>query len=230
MENNFKNIIKIVLIIAIIFVLVAQILPWRGFSINVPNVANVGIDFYDWGSHIYMSSSMEIPGFSGSTMDVWSLFYLVNFGTPDLDTSGTDTSFISSSASTYNILPTMLLILSFIFCLVAIFVGIGAIIKLNQKKYNVSLFAGVISLIAIILFVAGISLAFSSINEMVNISSMFNYTYGFYFMIIATILFFVAFAISKIVKESPTEEIPTAINNMSMQSASQQFDKPNFPE
>ena len=46
----------------------------------------------------------------------------------------------------------------------------------------------------------------------------------------ATILFFVAFAISKIVKESPTEEIPTAINNMSMQSASQQFDKPNFPE
>ena len=74
-DINFRKIIKTFLIIAIFFILIAQIFPWMNFSLNVPSVARMGVDFYDWSSHIYLSSNVQIPIFSGNNLDIWSIFY-----------------------------------------------------------------------------------------------------------------------------------------------------------
>lgn len=209
---NLRNITKIILIIAILFILIAQILPWMGFSLNVPNVANVGIDFYDWGSHIYLSSNVQIPGLSGNNLDIWSILYIINIGALDIEALGSNASIISTSTISDNILPALILILSFIFCLISILFGIIGIIKLDKRKHNIVLFAGIFSTIPIILFILGINLAFTSNS----ILSYLHYSFGFYLMIIATILFFIAFVLLKIYKELPTGEASIKINDISI--------------
>ena len=192
-------VIKIVVILALVFCAVAQILPWRGFSID-SSYGSAGVDFYTWGGHVYTSIYNPIYG-SSQSFDIWSIFYLINIGLPDT-ISGVDiSSMIASSFTAENLAATTLFVLTFIFCIITIIAGI-----LTLRKQNASLIAGITALISIIIFVVGISIAFAQ-DPTGILSDMAPYTIGFILMIISMILFFVAFIMHYILLPSPSPNL-----------------------
>lgn len=198
-EKDMKNIAKILVIIAVALCGVSLILPWNGFSMNIMG-ASMGVEFYPWGGHAYMNlgalSGYYTGGTTPSSMDMWSILYILNAGAPASGTSGTTTANVTSG----DIASTAALIFSFIFAILTLVFGLISLKSIKQKKSIMPLFAAIASLITIILFFAGISMALSSDTTGVA-SSMFKWTYGFFIMIISMILFFISFGVIKSIKE-----------------------------
>lgn len=181
-KEDITKAIKIIILLGIIFCAIAQFLPWRGFSLSSP-VGSAGVDFYPWGSHIYTSIENPFTG-SSQSYDIWSIFYLINLGLPDT-IQGVDTSSMMTGSS-YGMIPTTLLILSFVLCIITIVVGL---IALNNKKALMS--ACLTAILSIGFFIGGIEVTFTY-DPTGILSSILNYTFGFFIMIVAAIFFIVA--------------------------------------
>ncbi len=197
-EKNIGNITKIIIIIGIIFCVVSIVFPWRGYSINFMG-ANMGVDFYTWAGHFYMNTPEGYGISGGMNVDYWSILYIIgnDIFTSDYENSGYP-GFTNISPA-QNTIATALLILTFMFSIITLFMGILAL-----KKKNASLIAGVTSIFSIIFFVAGMSIALSSDSSgMAN--NMIVYTIGFFMMIFTMIIFFISYALNYFLKAVPTQ-------------------------
>ena len=81
------------------------------------------------------------------------------------------------------------MILAFVFTLIAFFIGLSGIMKIDKIKSNTLLTAGVMGIIAMILTVVG----FSQLG-----TTGLNYGVGFFLIITSFILYFVSFGIQRI--------------------------------
>jgi len=168
--------------------------------------AKYGYEFYTWGGHVYYSSDLQT--LSIPTFDIWSFFYIINTG---------DTSEITTGATTTNtdifqnsIIATVIILISFICVIISLILGIKG---LKSKKS--CLLAAISSIIAIIMFMIGMNIAFTidtgattvNLLELMNIT----FTFGFYFIVLSMILFFAAFALYIVFPEEssiPTQQSP----------------------
>lgn len=200
-EKDVKNIAKVIVIIAIIFCLLSFVFPWRGFSMNMMGV-DVGTDFYPWGGHAYADfgawASMFNETGGSTTVDGWAIFYTFAIG-DDLSESSADTS---SSLADTNLAATILMLLSFIFCILTLIFGIITLTYLRKKNSLMPLIAGIMSLLAIILFVIGIEIGLST-DTTGMASQILDWSSGFYLIIVSMILFFVTFAFLKFIRPMP---------------------------
>jgi uncharacterized SAM-binding protein YcdF (DUF218 family) len=190
--------IKIVLIIAIILAVVSFALPWRGFSMNFMSV-NMGVDFYPWGGHIHMDVPSSLSQYNSSinsgSMNVWSIFYMINTG----EIEGLSSSQGIGTLSNQNTAAIACFIISFILGLLAIIFGI-----LSIKRNKLILVSGILSIISITAFIAGFSVGLSQDSNQAA-SNMIQYTIGFYLMIVSAILFFVSFGLNYAIKTIITQ-------------------------
>lgn len=216
-DNDKMTVIKIIIMLALIFVVIAQIFPWMGFDFgklksmaggSIPADINYVMDFYPWGYHLLLDfgSYFSNYGFgeTPSKIDIWILLYVVTLGAPEVDASGTDTSTLPTVDVTASTIATVSLILTFICCILAIILGLLAFRNIEKRKTSLCLSAGILSLIAIIFFVVGTQVilneatkfAISSGSNPSQIQIVFNlisYSFGFIMMIIAMILFFIGY-------------------------------------
>ncbi|MCX6665476.1 MAG: hypothetical protein NT038_05380 [Euryarchaeota archaeon] len=204
-EKDMKNIAKIVTIIAIVLCIVSLILPWNSFSVNLMGI-NMGADFYPWSGHVFVSGSFL--GQSSTSADIWMILYTYTVGTAPTGSSTT------TNPTAGNNTAIALFILSFIFVIIALIFGLLSIRSIKQNKSMMPLIAAIVSLLAIILFFAGISTVLSS-DTTGTAGNMFKWTYGFFTMIITMILFFVSFGLLKSIKPAmptmqTTETVPPA--------------------
>ncbi len=208
-EKDIKKIGKILVILAIILCLVSLVLPWYTFSMGEFGEAigyDMGMDFYTWGGHVYMDLG-AIGGMFGTgstSFDIWSILYTITVGAPEGMSSGMSTA----STTIENAAATALLILSFIFCIIALIFGIIAFMKLKSKKTNTPLLAGIAALLAIIFFTVGITTGLDTSTDPTGmVGDMFEWSTGFFVMIVSMILFFISFALIKFVKASPAPPV-----------------------
>lgn len=198
-EKDSKNIAKILIILAVVLCGIGLILPWSGFSMNVMGV-NVGTDLYPWGIHSYADMGSMGSAFGGTgtatSVDWWRIFYSIDIGAPE-----------TGSETTTSPLAVMLFTLSFILCIIALIIGLISIKRIKTGNKIMPLIAGVISLFTIIFFVAAFSIMASE-DITGQMAGMLDYSFGFFMVIIAMILFFVSFAILKSIKGMPVGQTP----------------------
>lgn len=237
--------VKMVIVVAIILCGIAQILPWVVFSVPTGSYIggiDAGMDFYSWGSHVHISPAMGYSDggypyseYTYTSADQWLILYLLPMGHIQTSTYGFD---ISTFESEVQFVGVALLILSFILCIIVLFLGLAALKK--HEKSNASLYAGISSLAAIIFFGFGMNLLLSQlyINPTASIiSSYFSWSYGLYLMIASTIVFFVAYGIqfaitvtpSTSMTHYPTKRVPsTDIRENMVTSQTQPNDSENI--
>ena len=200
------RIIKIIVIVAIVLTVIAQILPWRGMHMSYDAGAllgtsgtfSIGYDFYTWGGHFNLNIPSSIPTTIGS-FDVWSLFYVINIGLPETLTSSLSTPLEYSAAA--GIGATAAFFVCFAFSIITIIAGLVA---LSRKR--ACLIAGITSLISIIAFIAGFTITFS-IDPTGTAAQMIGYSAGFFIIIVAMIMFFVAFGFHVLLPYANASEI-----------------------
>lgn len=205
MQNkDTKKVIKIVVLLGIIFCAISFLLPWRGMSIGYMGMS-MGADFYTWGSHSYVSlPSSYIPTNGGSTsVNMWSIFYAFNLGTPETSNTISGSGSFSYTSLEISNVAISLFILTFIFCILTLVAGIFAL-----KKKKACLIAGITGIISIILFIVAFTVLLS-IDPTGTVGNMIPYTFGFFMMIISMIMFFIAFSfyyiLASTIKDSPPE-------------------------
>jgi len=163
-------------------------LPWYGVSDEQMGI-KYGYEFYTWGGHVYFSSSALMMG--TQSLDVWSLFYVINMG----DTSGLTSGTASTDMFQDSILATVLILVSFIFVIITLVMGIKSL-----KGKNSCLIAGICAIVSIILFIISMNIAFTvdTGTGTVNLLDQLNITFsfGFYMILISLILFHVAFGMN----------------------------------
>lgn len=189
-EKDMKYIAKILVIIAVILCIISLILPWNSFSVNLMGIS-VGADFYPWGGHAFASGSFL--GQSSSSADIWIILYTYTIGTASTGVSTTTNPTAGNNAA------IALFILSFIFVIIALIVGLLSIRSITQNKSIMPLVGAIASLLAIILFFAGITLV-TSADKTGTVGNMLKWSYGFFTIIISMILFFVSFGVVKSIK------------------------------
>ena len=175
---------KVILIIAVVLCGIAILLPWNTFSYGLFG----NMEFYTWGIHTSSTLSTSSQG--------WHIYYS--------DFSFFSTLFNSEESATLG--TTMaLLYCVLIFNLLTLIAGTSAINILNRKKAAFSLEAGIFSIIALVFFIIFIQFGLFSIPTVNAVSSLFNWSLGFYLTIIAIILFFIAYGIQKSIDFSPNK-------------------------
>jgi hypothetical protein len=186
MENKQTSmIIKIILLVGVILCGLSQILPWMGYSITFMG-QTAGTEFYPWGFHSYMPGS-----------DQWVFFYL---------DSGSMSNIGNLESIQIQIIIFMLI--TFILSIIALIAGIIGIKNAGVKKSKASLAAGIIAIIAAVLFLIGINYVFSQLDPTGTWAQFYTYSFGFYLMIIAGIIFIVGFGIQMTIKAYPTPTQP----------------------
>jgi len=200
-EKDAKQISKILIVIAVALCGISLILPWSGFYMNIMGI-NMGVDYYPWGSHVYADYEFGYVGVSDS-LDAWMVFNSFIIGSSEI---GSLTSAISSN----NMQSLTFFILSFFFCVAALVFGLISIKKIMIKKICMPLFAAIASLVAIMFFVMGLYFSFSS-DVSNTYFQVLNWAPGFYMIIISMMLFFISYAIIKLINEEPVEHTPSSI-------------------
>ena len=201
-EKDAKQIVKILIVIAVALCGISLILPWSGFCMNIDGYVNMGVDYYPWGSYVYREVELEYIGISSSS-DMWMVFNSFIIGSSEIESP---TSAISSN----DMLSLSFFILSFIFCIVAFVSGLISIKKIIVKKICMPLSAAIASLVAIMFFVMGLYFSFSS-DVSNTYFQVLNWAPGFYMIIISMMLFFISYAIIKLINEEPIEHTPSSI-------------------
>ncbi len=173
-NNDLKKIVKVILLVGIILCIIAQILPWGEISIG-----NIGsVHFFHWGG-LLVRAPLEDP-------PVQELHFIINVGRNMSGAPGSLEKYGFSFGTLFLFFIAPLSILSLILAIVAY-------IKTVKKRSKNSLQAGIMGIIAIFSFIIFIQLTILSWLE--EFSSLFHWYFGFYFMIISSILFVIAFII-----------------------------------
>ena len=196
-DKEIIRIGKIISTIAVLLCVVSFILPWMGFSYNIA-IMNAGVDVYPWGMHIYTSSFIN-PGGTSTPGNVWAIFYYFFIGSIPGSTSTT--------TITGNTVSTILLLMSFVFLLVSLIIGVLSIKRITFKKGFLSLLVGIAMILAMIFFYVGIT------NTSTSTSTYFplQWTTGFYLAVISMILFFINFWVIRSINPKKNENISKEI-------------------
>lgn len=136
-----------------------------------------GLWYGQYGFNIYTwAASVNVPGY-----DKWDFFFAETM--------------TSSTFTTQGVVLGVCMILAFVFTLIALFFGIYAIRKINaQTSSNSFLITGILCIVAMVLSIIGVSQIPSSTLGGLSIG----YGAGFFLIIVAMILYFVIFALQKI--------------------------------
>lgn len=198
-EKDTRTIARIIVLIAVIVAAVSIVMPWKGFGMNFMGM-NLGADIFPWGMHAYAN----IPAYFNSTStsgDVWSILYSWTVGSMGSSTASTTTQPPNSTA-------VGLFLAGLVVLIIAIIIGILSIKRVNTRRGLLPLIAGIGLILAIILFIAGSQVAFTT-TQSTSVPG-FQWSTGFYLVVIAMILFFTAFGIIRFVKTTPTPAPSTA--------------------
>ena len=175
-KNNILKFVKILLLIGIVFCGIAQILPWGEIS-----VGNIGsVHFFHWGGLLVSAPLTDPP--------VLELHFIINLGNDVSGAPGSLEKYGFSFGTLFLFFIPPLSILSMI-------IGIVAFRKLPKKVGKNCLQASIMGIIAIISFILFIQLTILAWLE--EFSTLFHWYFGFYFMIVSSISFIIAFIIIK---------------------------------
>lgn len=155
--------VKILGIVGGILSGVSLIIPWGGFEF-----LGSGVSIYPWGTSAYTKALSE-----------WDFFNIELF--------------TSTPTTTEGILFGIFMILTFVFALIAFIIGILGFRHVGVRYSNSFITAGIMGVIAMIMFIMGISQLTSG-----NLgTSSIDYGIGFFLIIIGFILYFIAFGIQQ---------------------------------
>lgn len=174
-----KIIIQFLLILAIIFCILAMVLPMNGIAEENEESA---IDFYIWGMR-YIKD------------DEW-LVYLTSLSSTE-DTVDSSSSSDEELSPEMTVLVILMLLMFTIFpiCIIAIIIALFAIRNVGRKKSCLSLVSAIMIIFSFIIEVAFIMYFVGLINE--NISSIIKigitWSFGTVFMIISFVLFLISY-------------------------------------
>jgi len=150
-----------------------------GISLIIPWA---GLWIGDFGFNIYpWATSSNILGQSE-----WDVFFIKTL---------TESSVFVTEAVIFSIC----MILAFIFTIIALFIGLAAFRKIGQKPSNSFIIAGILGIIAMVMSIIGVSQINSASTGGIGIG----YGAGFYMIIFAFILYFVTFALQKLLLSAP---------------------------
>jgi len=183
---NLAKMIKVFLFVAIILCIIAQLLPWGRLELTISGEEfpyedyidiNYGINFYHWGG---IQVGPKFPG------------------VPEWYITPTDFTGISDSTKLYGFaFGTLFIYFSIPLAIISLITGIVAYEKFGKKRSKSSLQAGASSLLAIISFIFYMQLSYLLNISDVGVSTNFYWYYGFYMMIISSILFLISFFLNK---------------------------------
>ncbi len=169
-------IVKILGIIGAILSGISLLIPWGGIDIM-----GAGISVYPWGTSIYNPIAVE-----------WDFFNIQTFTTTPITSEG--------------ILFGIFMIITFIFALIAFIFGITGVRHIGIKSSSSYLTAGIMGVIAMIMFIIGIT----QIQTEELSGYRIGYSAGFFLIIVGYILYFVAFGLQKtmipIAKTTPYQQ------------------------
>lgn len=179
---DLKKIVKVILLVSIILCLVAQIIPWGEIS-----VGPIGsVHFFHWGG-LLVSAPLEDP-------PVLEMHFIINIGKGVSGAPGSLEKYGFSFGTLFLFFIPPLSLLSMV---LAIFAYRDPV----KKRRKNCIQAGIMGIISIISFVLFIQLTIIAWLE--EFSSLFHWYYGFYLMILATILYTISIIL---INKIPSEE------------------------
>ena len=224
MDNSTKKTIVITMLyIALILLILSQFFPWMSINKKSNCYYTTGIsenpiyDKYSWGEYRNAEYYEEIKNEDGTiewlnstrVIDRWQIFGVIIF---DNSIGTHDESFLFDENMLLTLGASIVGLFFYIFLTIAIFSSLKALKKsVKLEKSNYSLKAGIFSTFSIILFVSVQNAIYLGAEQAYGytqgeILNSFNYNIGFYSMIIATILFFIAYIFE--IKTWPDKYVP----------------------
>ena len=168
-KKEIKWTVKILGIVGGILSGVSLIVPWGGFDF-----IGSGVSIYPWGTSAYTKALTE-----------WDFFNIEMF--------------TSTPTTTEGILFGIFMILTFVFALIAFIIGILGFRHVGVRSSGSFITAGIMGVIAMIMFIIGISQLTSGNLGTYSI----DYGIGFFLIIIGFILYFVAYGIQQALIPAP---------------------------
>ena len=184
MEIDFEKIVKIIVIVAVVFSALSLIMPWG--EITISGVG--GGFFYSYGMNLPPSIFQNDP-------NQWQFY---------ISALANDSIFKVQEANQF-IIPFLSASLVVFFTLFAFFIGLGELYTISKNQSSVSSYAGLIAIISAIAFFIFIQYGLMSVIGL--FSQYFEYSIGFYFIIISGILFFSAYIIRREFTDIETDDL-----------------------
>ncbi len=176
--KNLRTIAMFCLIGGVVLCAFAQILPWGEIDMS----PSASVIFYSWGLHASSTETNEIGSYFNFVAEINKTKY---FGPGEYST------FLIPILISISILPFSILIIVF---------SIMDYLGMKKGQVRIGIYSGIISIVVLVLFY--IFIQFGVISSNARLSSLFQYTSGFYLMIIAVVLFISAHLITGIGVES----------------------------
>jgi len=112
------------------------------------------------------------------------------------------------------------MIIAFILVIIALIIGILGAKNLAIKMSNSFLIAGILSIVAIVLCVVSVSQVNAMIGQFTGgfITIAIGYSWGFFLMIFAVVMFFVAFGLQKVFVSAPAPAVTQPMYQQPMQT------------
>lgn len=150
-----------------------------GIALLVPWAGLGPLGYYTWGGT--------------SIQGQWDIFYITTM----------------NSGVTEAIVSAVCMIIAFVITIIALIIGILGAKNLGVKMSNSFLIAGILSIVAIVLCVVSISQANAVLGQLAGgfIAIAIGYSWGFFLMIFAVVMFFVAFGLQKVFVSAPTPAV-----------------------
>jgi len=177
-KKDLRTIAMFCLIGGIVLCTFAQILPWG----NIDMTPSGSVIFYSWGMQVSSTSHSELDFYSRFLTDLNSTIYL------------------GSGEYSNTLIPIFFSILIMPVSILGILFAIIDYVFLKRSQVRWGLVSGISIVLAIVFFYIFIQFGLISSNAM--ISSYYQYTTGFYLMILSAVLFFSAYLITGIGKEN----------------------------
>jgi len=160
-----------------------------GISLIIPWAGLGPLGYYTWGGT--------------SIQGQWDIFYITTM----------------SSGVTEAIVSAVCMIIAFILTIIALIIGILGAKNLGVKKSNSFLIAGILSIVAIVLCVVSVSQVNATLGQLAGILGIgIGYSWGFFLMIFAVVMFFVAFGLQKVFVSAPTPAMTQPMYQQPMQT------------
>jgi hypothetical protein len=177
-EEEFLITSRIFLTIGLVLIGLSLIIPWGEISVGILGNA----DFYMWGVEL----SSPIAG----TSEFMSYTSLLSESSP-----------FSQQASSY---PFQIFLAIFVLPLSLLALIMGVVGEFGISKYgkSFSLRAGILSVLSVVFFYLFIQ--FGMLRAFEQLSALYDWSIGFYLMIIGTILFFITFSILAVTDKEST--------------------------
>ena len=160
-----------------------------GISLIVPWAGLGPLGYYTWGGT--------------SVQGQWDIFYITTM----------------SSGVVEAIVSAICMIIAFVLTIIALIIGILGAKNLGVKKSNSFLIAGILSIVAIVLCIVSVSQVNATLGQLAGIIGIgIGYSWGFFLMIFAVVMFFVSFGLQKVFVTAPTPAVTQPMYQQPMQT------------